>query len=254
MAECPGKALRIRENGFLETLRGKCDNCGECAEVCPQNARRIFGRYYAVDEVLDIARKDAAFYRRSRGGITIGGGEPLGQPAFVKELLKTAREVYGLRTAIETSGYAEPDVVANVLEYVDFVLYDLKHIDPVRHLELTGVSNDLILKNIELIADKMILEGKELLVRVTIVPTLNDQRDNLLGIASFVKSLGKRIKVQLLPYHNFGVSKYRALDRKYPLDEIGVSPPSKEYMGRLEEILTRESIDVVEAQGFWKEI
>lgn len=242
---CPNDAIKICEGGSSEILRQKCDNCGECTEVCPQQAKTVFGRYCTVDEALDITKKDGAFYRRSRGGITLGGGEPLAQPVFVKELLKRAKDEYGFHTAIETSGYAKPSIITHVLEHVDFVFCDLKHIDLHRHLELTGVSNELILSNIKLIVDKITGAGKELVIRTLIVPALNDQMDNLLGIASLFKSLGDYAKVELLPYHELGVPKYRALGRKYPLEGMGIKPPSKQYVDRLKEILIRERINVI---------
>lgn len=231
----------------MESLREKCVNCGECAEVCPRNARRIFGRYYTVDEILDVAKKDAAFYRRSGGGITVGGGEPLAQPLFVRELLEKARDECGFHTSIETSGYAGSRIVEHTLEHVDFVFCDLKHLDAHKHRELTGVSNKLILDNIRLIAGKTAKEGKDLVIRILIVPGLNDQRNDLLGIASFVNSLRDDVRVELLPYHEFGVPKYRALGRRYPLEGMGVQSPSKEYMDRLRQLLARETVNVAEA-------
>jgi len=241
VAACPKKAITVSEDGQLRTLRELCDNCGQCVVVCPRQARQVFGKYYTVNEVLEIAKKDTAFYWRSGGGITVGGGEPLSQPDFVRELLENAKEQYGLHTAVETSGYAEPDVIERVLGSVDLVLFDLKHIDPHKHLKLTGMSNDLILRNIRLVVNRIVPEKKELLIRVTVVPSLNDDVDDLLCFAEFVKSLGEGVRVELLPYHEFGVAKYRALDRRYFL-EAGIQPPSGEYMEALRDILRRKDV------------
>jgi pyruvate formate lyase activating enzyme len=198
-----------------------------------------------VNEVLDIVKKDAIFYRRSEGGITVGGGEPLAQGEFVKELLRRAKEVYGIHTVIETCAYTRPNVVMSVLKYVDFIFCDLKYIDPVKHRQLTGVSNEQILNNIRLIVGKLLPEEKELVIRVPIIPKLNDDLENLLGIAEFIKSLDKNIKVELLPYHELGKQKYKALDRKYPLEDLEIKPPSKEYIEKVKRVLVEKGIRVV---------
>lgn len=242
---CPNGAIKILEDNRLETLRDKCTNCGLCVKVCSTSARKIFGRYVTVDEILDIVKKDAIFYIRSEGGITVGGGEPLVQAEFVKELLRRAKEVYGIHTTIETSLYAKSDVMMNVLKYVDFIFCDIKHIDTVKHRQLTGVSNEQILDNIRLIVEKLLPENKELVIRVPIIPKINDDMENLTGIAEFIKSLDKNIKLELLSYHELGKQKYKALDRKYLLEDLEIKPPSKEYIEKVEGILKDKGINVI---------
>lgn len=242
---CPNGAIKIQKDGNLKTLRDKCTNCGSCVKVCSASARRIFGSYITVDEVLEDVKKDAIFYRRSGGGITVGGGEPLAQAEFVKELLRKAKEEYGIHTAIETCAYAKPDVMMSVLKYVDFIFCDIKHIEPIKHRQLTSVSNKQILSNIRLIVSELLPKGKEIVIRVTVIPKINDDLEDLLGIAEFIKKLEKNIKVELLPYHELGKQKYKALDGKYPLEDLRINPPSKEHIEKIKKVLMKKGINVV---------
>jgi pyruvate formate lyase activating enzyme len=241
---CPYGAS-VFKDGRVVVLRELCRACGECVKVCPNNARRLVGNYVTVDEVLNEVVKDMKFYVRSGGGLTVGGGEPLTQPEFVKELLRRAKEEYYIHTAIETSLYAPTEVVKEVIKYVDYVFVDIKHIDPVRHRELTGVSNELILNNIRLVVNEL-SDGKEVVIRIPIIPKVNDDKENLKGIAEFIKSLKKEVPVELLPYHELGKSKYTALGREYPLDKyVGVSPQSKEYIEEISKYLQSLGIKVI---------
>jgi len=244
VAACPNNAIIIEPDGSLRTLKERCTNCGSCTKVCPTNARRLIGKWVTVDEVLKVVSKDMVFYRRGGGGLTLGGGEPLMQPEFARELLQRAKYEYGLHTAIETSMYSSPEVMLEVLKYVDFIFADIKHIDPESHKKLTGVDNRVILNNIRLCVERFVSEGKEFVIRVPIIPTLNDQKENLLSIANFLKSLKADVKVELLAYHELGKFKYKALSREYPLERTGIKPPSKEYMQILKETLEKEGLQV----------
>ncbi len=241
---CPWGASVLRD-GRVVVLRDLCKGCGTCVRVCPNNARRLVGGYVTVDEVLDEVIKDMKFYVRSGGGLTIGGGEPLTQPEFVKELLRRAREGYYIHTAIETSLYAPAEVVREVFQYVDYALVDLKHTDPVKHRVLTGVSNELILNNIRLVVDEM-GERKDIIIRIPVIPGVNDDEGNLNGVAEFIKSLRKEVPVELLPYHELGRSKYSALGMEYPLDKFKkVAPPSKDYMDKISSYLHSLGVKVI---------
>jgi len=242
---CPTGASVIKD-GKVIILRELCRACGTCVKVCPTGARKLVGSYVTVDEVLAEVVKDMKFYVRSGGGLTVGGGEPLSQPQFVKELLRRAREEYYINTAIETSLYSPPDVVREVLTYVDYIFIDIKHIDPMKHRELTGVSNELILNNIRLVVRELLDKGKEVVIRVPIVPSVNDDESNLSGVAKFIKSLGRDVPVEFLAYHEFGKSKYRALGREYPLDSYrGVFIPTKEYISNIARYVSSLGVKVI---------
>lgn len=210
---CPRDAISMGDNGFVETNQELCIGCGECATVCPQQARTLKGTSMTVGEVVKRVMRDAVFYRTSGGGVTVSGGEPLLQPVFTRELFRQFKEE-GLRTAIETTGYAKWDVVEPIAENVDLFLYDIKHMDPGCHKHYTGVDNALIQQNVRRIAAK----GNELIIRVPLIPGVNNSEQNLRATAELAVELGG-VQVDLMPYHKFGLSKYMSLGMEYRMGD-----------------------------------
>ena len=136
-----------------------------------------------------------------------------------------------IHTTLDTCGYARWETVRRMLEYVDLVLYDLKHMDPVEHEKYTGVSNDLILDNARKIHELSI----PMLARVPLIPGYNDTAENIAATAQFiVTELGNSIDVHLLPYHRLGETKYERMEE--PEKSISVQPPSDERMEEIKEI------------------
>ena len=178
---------------------------------CPAGALRMTGAPMAVSEVVEKVEKDRSYYRRSGGGVTLSGGEPLAQPRFARDILRACYRA-NIHTAIETAGHVPWEALAGVLEFTDLVLYDIKHADAGRHRELTGVSNQLILQNTRGIADT----GTPITIRVPLIPGCNSSAEGLSAIAACVSDLGLR-DVHLLPYHQLARDKYRRLGREYPL-------------------------------------
>ena len=214
---CPNGAVQRTENNLIVTDRDRCSACGLCVDVCLHEAREIAGKYYTIEQLLEEIEKDREFYSNSGGGVTLSGGEPVFQNEFAKTLLKNCQDRW-LHTAIETCGYAKWEQLSAILTYADFLLYDLKHMDPVIHKKITGVSNSLILKNIE----NIILNGlvPEVVIRIPVIPSMNDSEENITATAEFVSRLAEngRIKgLELLPYHRLGMSKYEQFGRSYPL-------------------------------------
>lgn len=193
--------------------RQKCTLCMKCVEACPYSAFKQVGRLVTVDEVIEEVEKDKPFYGPD-GGLTISGGEPLYQPGFTKELLKISKEK-GISTVLDTTGYAKWEVLEDVLAYTDMVLLDIKHMDPVKHREWTGVSNEKILDNAKLIADKC-----ETRVSMPLVPGFNNSRDNLIATAEFLSTINVEW-VDIVPLHALGSSKYEYLGLTSPFNEIG---------------------------------
>lgn len=235
---CEPKAIRYAEKG-IHIDRGKCTNCGACVPVCAANAMRLFGQDLSLEELLEELEKDSLYYRNSGGGITVSGGEVLVRPKFTAAILKECQEM-GYHTAIETSGYGSKKALDTVLEHLDLALYDLKIMDPARHLEVIGVPNAVILRN----AKRVLEKGVPMIIRVPVIPGQTDTEENIRDIARFVKEeLDPGLSVNLLPYHRFGQNKYKMLDREYQLSEL--PPPD----GRLGEI-----VDFFEASGLTCEI
>ena len=225
---CPRDAIALSRGG-IRVHRGKCDNCGQCVPVCYPGALEVLGREATEAEVLTEARKDALFYRNSGGGVTVSGGEPLAQPEFVAGLLWRCQEA-GLHTTIDTCGYAPAPALEAVLEHTDLVLFDIKHMEEEPHRRATGVSNRRILANAVAIARS----GVPMIMRLPLIQGINDGEDNVRRTARFAQELGVQ-RLDLLPYHRFGASKYANLDRHYRLN--GLTSPPEEEVHRLQSLL-----------------
>ena len=236
---CPEEAIRISDNKSM-TNRNRCKGNGNCAEVCPNEARSLIGRYMTATEVFEDVNADAIFYQNSGGGVTLSGGDPAAQPDFSTGILKLCRNV-GIHTAIETCGFTKWDILTGILEYTDLVLYDIKHMDPVKHKEYTGISNELILDNAKKIKKIMHLP---MLIRLPIMPGYNDSRENMKMTARFIaKDLGTVEKVHLLPYHRLGETKYERMEASNK--SIPVTPPSDQHMENLRKIFESFSLPTV---------
>ncbi len=203
-----------------------CERCWLCVEECPANALVLQGKEYTVEEVMNEVLKDLPFYKQSGGGVTLSGGEAAQQFEFCLALLKSCKENQ-IHTALDTSGCISWNKLKQLLPFVDLVLYDLKHLDNQKHINLTGVSNQIILDNIIKI-DK---ENIPVEIRIPIIPGYNDSEDNLRATANFINRLNNVSSVVLLGYHKLGLSKPWQFDKQRGL--LDLESPGKE---RLEEI------------------
>ncbi|MDI6809434.1 MAG: glycyl-radical enzyme activating protein [Candidatus Eisenbacteria bacterium] len=215
----------------------KCARCGSCALVCYADARECVGRDLTVDEVMAEVRRDAAFYDESGGGVTLSGGEPLQQPDFALTLLQACRGD-GIHTALDTSGFAPWEVMDRIRPYADLFLYDLKLVDEIKHRKFTGMSNDLILKNLRALSQC----GHNIVVRVPVVPGINDDEENMRQIRDFLAALPHLDGINLLPYHNLGVDKYVRLNHIYRLPDT--HSPSTARIGDIARLLTSAGLTV----------
>jgi len=211
---CPSKAI-IAIEGQLVYFRDKCLACGECSRTCHAGARELVAKAMSVSEVMAEIEKDLIFYDESGGGVTFSGGEALGQPVFLLEILKECRRKE-IHTAVETAGFVKFDTLQMISGYVDLFLYDLKLIDNRKHLDVTGVSNELILTNLRWLAEN----HPQVIVRVAIIPGINDDEDNLQQIGEFVSSLKRVAEIHCLAYHKAGVDKYLRLGLEYSLSDL----------------------------------
>jgi len=236
VAACPQGAIRL-EGEQSTTDRDRCTLCGSCVQACYAEAREIVGREMELPEVLAAVERDLAFYEESGGGVTFSGGEPLAQPSFLLGLLRACSE-RGIHTVVDTCGFSTWAVLDGIREWVDLFLYDLKVMDGDRHSQLTGVSNELILSNLKALSTA----GHPLVVRVPLIPGVNDDSANVRAIGEFVAALPRRYPVELLPYHRTAVDKYRRLNRAYALGEI--EPPSRDQLVGAASILQRLGLEV----------
>ena len=187
--------------------------------------------------MADIER-EIPFYDESHGGVTFSGGEPLMQPTFLSTLLK-ACQAQEIHTVVDTSGFANWKVFEQILEDVDLFLYDLKHMDSVRHLEVTGVSNELILENLR----RLSVAGAKCIVRIPLIPGINDDEKNLFESGTFLASLSHIQSVELMGYHDIAQAKYEALGREYAL--TGPKPPDEAIMHHAAEVLQSHGLTVM---------
>lgn len=194
--------------------RNKCTSCGECVLVCPSSALLMKGKTMTVEEVIKEARKDSIQYYRSDGGITLSGGEALVQYEFAREIFKACK-AQGWHTAIETEGYANEEVIKDVIPYVDLVMLDIKSVNLKKHMEFTGVDNEIILKNA-----RIIQEIANTVIRIPVIPEFNASKEEITDIIKFVKTLPNIKKVHLLPYHRYGENKYKLLNKEYELKNM----------------------------------
>lgn len=205
---CLVKAISLKDdNIFIDT--NKCTLCKQCINTCPQKALTSEGEIKTVQQVLDIVLQDEVFYEESDGGITLSGGEFLMQTQFAEELLIAAKEK-NLHTCCETTGFCTPEKFQHIIQYIDYILFDLKHWDSQKHLEGTGVDNKLILANMKY----AISMGKTVLPRIPVIPKFNDSLEDAKKFCEVLHDVGSN-QCQLLPFHQFGENKYHLLNKKY---------------------------------------
>ncbi len=219
----------IRTIVFLKGCPLRCKWCcnpeGQKFDIQEMNfggKKKIVGEDVTVREILAEVKKDMPYYMRSGGGLTLSGGECLGQPEFAVALLAAAKSV-GISTAIETTGFTKWEIIRKYLKVTDHVLMDIKNIDNEKHQKFCGQSNELILENARKIAEN----HKDLTIRVPVIPTFNDTEKEISAIAQFAKTLPGVTKLHLLPYHRLGKDKYEGLGRKYELDDLELIPQEK---------------------------
>ncbi|WP_255374288.1 glycyl-radical enzyme activating protein [Tissierella sp. P1] len=232
---CPQNTITV-DDGVYEINNELCDNCGLCAEECYALSKQMIGRKVTVDEIMEEIKKDAVFYKKSGGGVTLSGGEPLSQADFSLEVLKRCKDM-NIHTSIETSGYCDNSVIKNIAEYLDLIYFDIKHMDSEKHKMYTGVPNERILENLKTFNSMR----KDIIVRVPIIPTYNDSVDNIKSVAKSCLSLKSVKKIELLPYHNLGEYKYKSIGKDYKLSSL--KEPSVESMNRLCNIIKDVGID-----------
>jgi pyruvate formate lyase activating enzyme len=230
----------IRTTVFLKGCPLNCWWCHNPEGICPDVETRerravngngesrpeTIGRVVSVSELLAEIERDVIFHDQSGGGVSFSGGEPLMQPEFLREMLAACRE-REIHTAVDTSGYAEPEVFESVLDLVDLFLFDLKVMDEALHLEYTGVSNRCILENLRRL-DEI---GKNVILRFPVIPRLTLTSKNIAEMENFLKASRSLRRLSLLPYHGTAEGKYRRWGLTNPM--AGVKSPSTEEMMEL---------------------
>jgi pyruvate formate lyase activating enzyme len=240
LAVCSCDAIRLDTNAEPDERvivdHERCTDCLKCCDACDLGVMDVFGTYYTVKEVLDIVKKDEVFYRISGGGITIGGGEPTMQAEFTLALIRECKKNY-LHTAIDTCGHVSDELGLQVLKEADLLLFDIKGLDPARHKLNTGVSNELLLRNLRYL-DRI---RKPIIIRLPLIPKYTDTLEKIENIADFLAELNSIERVDLLNYHEYGGVKYRQLGKFYGLETTSLS---NERLNEIKKILEQRRLNV----------
>jgi len=203
------------EHGACVIDRERCTNLEECAAACYYDAYEHLGTTITAEALATKLLRDKVFYDQSGGGVTFSGGETALQAAFFLEVTKLLR-AESVHVALDTAGHIPWKTLGPLVEAVDLVLYDIKAWDSELHKQYMGVGNQLILKNARLIAEM----GKPLMIRMMLVPGVNDSKDEIENRLSFVRSLGDAVVgLDILKYHRLGAGKYLRLGLQEPLCE-----------------------------------
>jgi len=213
---CSKNAIKYDEDFGKKIDYSACNLCKECVNACPAKALVTIGENADIEQIVKTVMQDTIFYRKSGGGVTLGGGEPLFQPNLAMELLMRFRH-NGLHTAVETCGFTKWENIERAIPYVDLFLFDMKHISNKKHIEYTGQGNNLILENMK----KLDLSGKKYWVRIPLIPGVNDTKKTIFEMMDFIKSeLKNVVKVEMLPYHQLGIGKYAQMGMKYNMGNV----------------------------------
>ncbi len=240
LAVCRSGAIEKDRDGKVRQHFNACTNNGDCARNCLYQAREMIGEKVTVDQVVMELEKDAVFYHRSGGGVTLSGGDPICQPEFSARILEKAVKK-GFHTAVETSAFGDWPAFSGMLDYLDLVYVDVKHMDASVHKVLTGKDNQRILENIQRLDEHY--PDLELVLRIPVIPGKNDTTDNIRKTARFARNLKTLKRVELLPYHRYGVSTYSVIGRNYVLEAL--DPPSLKQVEGLKAVLMSQGIPAV---------
>jgi len=221
---CPEEGILNFTHGKLTSIEhSKCTNCLACYNACPSEAIKQWGKSMSTEECMKEIRKDKGYYERSGGGVTVSGGEPLLQSDFVAELFKACKDE-GIQTCCESSFYADWKEIEKILPYTDIMIADIKHMNTNIHKKYTGVHNDRILENLK----RLTSEERELILRIPVIPNVNDDLDNIKATADFIlDELGGRVRtLQLLSFMRLGEEKYHSLGMPYKMEDVKVNRKS----------------------------
>lgn len=230
---CPKRALSLRDN-MIQVDRSLCDGCGLCETACWFGTLTLWGKIYTVSQLAKELLRDKAFYQRSGGGVTIGGGEASTFPAFCLPLIDLL-QAEGIHVAVDTCGYAVTEAQKEVLHRADLLLFDIKGLDEEHHRRNTGVSNAPILENLREL-DRM---GKPVIIRCPVIPGYN--LDEMEAVADLLASLSCVRRVDLIGYHEYGSSKYPETGMVYAMD---AAPLSQKELENLRDSFARRGLAV----------
>lgn len=226
-----------KESLCIKCSSSSCFTCTNTPEQCPTGAIEKVGKEMDIDEVLKEVKKDLVFYDSTGGGVTLSGGEPLSQGEFAIELLKKIKNL-GIDTAIETTGFSRWEILDKVSDHLDRVLFDLKIMDKKKSTKIINADIDLIKDNFK----RLVKKGVNIIPRIPLIPRYTMDDENIDAIINFVSGQGIK-EVHILPYHQYGISKYKSLGKKYILENL--TPPSSEEVEEIKKKMANAGLYVV---------
>ncbi|EHI97325.1 glycyl-radical enzyme activating protein family [Clostridium sp. DL-VIII] len=206
---CVNKSV-IEKDNKISIIQEQCteEQNKIVIDVCPTGALTMDSKVYTLDEIIEIVMRDRAFFKYG-GGVTLSGGEPLFQKEFTIALLKKLKEI-GINTAIETSLFAPSKYILEILPYIDIIFADLKVFDEEKHKALTGVSNELIKRNISLVLESD--KKDNIIIRTPLIPGFTANKENISDISSYISKIYSNVKYELLNYNPLAKAKYNLID------------------------------------------
>ncbi|WP_421920162.1 glycyl-radical enzyme activating protein [Marinifilum sp.] len=226
---CPESALKLTKQGIVTDIE-KCTLCGKCAVVCPTKAIEMSGKVYSGEELVRIIERETIFFDHSEGGVTFSGGEPLMHHKSLIEILDKCKE-RDIHRVVDTTLFANSEIVLEVAKRTNLFLVDFKAFESEVHKKYTGVNNELILQNIQLLAENNI----DFIIRIPFIKGVNTDEETIIRMADFLSAIPwKRKEVNLLPYHDVGKHKHTKLGSEYLVEDLEV--PSEEELERAQKI------------------
>jgi len=235
VSNCTQDAIRIDNEKLIisRQLCAECDNRG-CADECYTGALRFGGYEISVSKLLDVIQRDRQYWGKE-GGITLTGGEPLLQIEFAREILAECYKAY-IHTAIETCGNVPWENFRQVIPYLDWIFFDLKHLDSKEHKKATKADNLQIMENARKLSKEF--EGR-LIFRIPLIPGFNDTKENIEETISFLKDAGRE-EINILPIHHLGSEKYKLINKEYLGKNISI--PSMEKLSDIKNLFKSAGI------------
>jgi pyruvate formate lyase activating enzyme len=232
---CPNGGIIKTEDG-MRIDRDQCVMCLKCIDACVARALYIEGENYTVDELLAEVLKDSEFYKKSGGGVTLSGGEPLMQKDFVLEFLKALKK-HEIHVVAETTGCIDSESFKQLIGMIDILYFDVKHPDNAKHKDMIGEGNEQILHNLEF----AVKSGREVVARLPVIREYNNSQEAVDGYIRLFRKTGLK-KIHLLPFHNYGAGKYEMLGLNY---EYRNTPNmEKEELAPMRDVLMKAGFEV----------